>query len=426
MLESRLARATFTFPTEEFRSLPFPKSANRDGNRMKLATCFVRVEDLPNGFQDWLKVNPRVPKFDAKNKLRGPVAKAMVETLLDEPDKFALKNQGIYILAKDVSFQKEEGGLGMVTLVFDNPDAHGLANGGHTYLAIRQARAERDASDEAGEPWDAYVRLHIMEGVAEDDITELAEGLNRSMQVDDPSLANLQGRFDKIKEYLQGKQGADQIIYRQGDSGEMEIREVLSFMSLFDLEQFPDRRSHPNKLFGQQKAVLQRFTEDTDPDNKDSKHVFDRILPRLHEILVLSDKIQQKAVTRLGKLKVKESKGKGKGGDRVRSAVYRNRPAHFAGGVIGGLMHLGWLYPMLAAFRANISREAWNKGKLEWLVDPATLLDKVIDEMADVVKQENDDNRRKPAEVGRKDAAYRLCYSVVAMELAGRGLATND
>jgi hypothetical protein len=409
----------FRILTTEFRSLPFPRDSSSD-NRTKLATCFVRVEDLPDGFQQWMQVNPRVPKFDTKDKLKGPVAKAMVETLREEPEKFALKNQGIYILAKDVTFQKEEGGSGIVTITFDNPGAHGLVNGGHTYLAIRQAKDEREANGEGGEPWDAYVRLHIMQGVDEADIIELAEGLNRSMQVDDPSLENLLGSFNKIKEHLEGKPGHEQIAYKQGETGEVDIRQVLSFMGLFDLEEFQDRKSHPNKLFGQQKAVLQHFVEDTDPENPESKHVFEKILPKLHEILVLSDKIQQKAVIPLAKLKVKEKKGKG--GDRVRSAAHRNRPAHFAGGSIDGLMHLGWLYPMLAAFRANTSRDAWEKGRLEWLIDPEDLLDKVVEEMAEVVKQEHIDNKKKPAEVGRKDAAYRLCYGIVTVELAQRGL----
>jgi AIPR protein len=387
MAKSHRASVSFRILTDEFRSLPFPRTTNSNGNRTKLATCFVRVEDLPDGFESWMKVNPRVPKFDTKKQLRGPVAKAMVQTLLDEPDKFALKNQGIYILAKEVSYQKEEGGCGMVTLVFDNPSAHGLVNGGHSYMAIRQARAEREASEAAVQPWDAFVRLHIMQGVDEEDITELAEGLNRSMQVDDPSLENLKGSFDKIKEHLSEQPGHEQIAYRQGDPGEVDIRQVLSYMALFDLEQFPDRKTHPNKLFGQQKGVLQRFIEDTDPENKDSKHIFDKILPKLHEILVLADKISQKAVISLAKLKVKESKGKG--GDRVRSAGHRNRPAHFAGGTIDGLMMLGWLYPMLASFRANISREAWAEGKLAWHLDPEDLLEKVWEEMADVVKQEH-------------------------------------
>ena len=47
-----------------------------------------------------MAVNPCVPKFNKKEKLQGPVAKAMIRTLQVEPDKLALKNQGIYLLVK--------------------------------------------------------------------------------------------------------------------------------------------------------------------------------------------------------------------------------------------------------------------------------------------------------------------------------------
>jgi hypothetical protein len=42
----------------------------------------------------------------------------------------------------------------------------------------------------------------------------------------------------------------------------------------------------------------------------------------------------------------------------------------------------------------------------------------VIEEMASVVKQDHKDNKGKPAEVGRKEAAYRLCYGIMTVELA--------
>src|SRR5262245_25743659 len=121
MTQSRSPSVTFRFPTDEYRSIPFPRGTAQDAGRAKLATCFIRVADLPEGLENWMRVNPRVPKYDSKDKLRGPVAKAMVDTLLSEPDKFVLKNQGIYILAKEVSFQKEEGGHGLVKITFDDP-----------------------------------------------------------------------------------------------------------------------------------------------------------------------------------------------------------------------------------------------------------------------------------------------------------------
>ena len=76
---------------------------------------------------------------------------------------------------------------------------------------------------------------------------------------------------------------------------------------------------------------------------------------------------------------------------------------------------------MLAGFRANVSREAWEQGNFKWMVEPNDLLKAVIEEMATIVKQEHTDNKEKPAEVGRKEAAYRGCYGVLTMELAKRG-----
>lgn len=408
--------AVFRLPTDEYRALPFPHSATRTGHRARIGTCFVPVDQLPDGLDDWMEVNPRIPKKNKKDKLVGPVAKAMIRTLIEDPDKFSLKNQGIYLLANKVDFAKEDGGRGVVTVEFTDGDQHGIVNGGHTYLAIKEAALQRQAEalDQEGDPWPAYVRLHILEGIESDDIIELAEGLNRSMQVDNPSLEDLRGTFDKIKNALGGKQGEQQIAYFQGDQGDLDVQQVLAMMALFNLERYPDRKRHPNDMFGSPKRVLELFTKDA----ASAAPVFDRLLPKLHDILVLADRIQQDAVAHVGKLKVKDTKQN----NRVRSPKYKNRPAHFAGGTIGGLFPLGWLFPMLAAFRANISSTEWAKGNVVWVVDPEQLLNAVIDEMAEVIKQEHQDNLRKPAEVGRKEAAYRLCYGIVAMELAGRGL----
>lgn len=405
------------FPTSEFRVLPFPNSGSR---RMKVATCFVPVEGVPAELENWMNVNPRVPQRDRKQHLQGPVAKAMIETLLEDPELFELKNNGLYILAEEVIHEKGEGGVGVATVKLSDAEQHGLVNGGHTFLAIREAAETRAtaAEGEYPDPWNAYVRLHIMVGIEPQLITDIAEGLNRSMQVDNPSLENLRGTFDDIKQYMAGKKGEEQLAYRQGDNGEIEILHVLTCLAMLNLDEYPDRKTHPYGLFGQPKEVLRRFTEDLD---KGDKSVFNKMIPQIHDILVLTDWIQQQAMKSqvgLGRLKVSDAKKQNKAG----SPKHKGRPAYFAGGTIEGKCHRGWLYPMLAAFRANISRDAWKKGKFEWMVEPGELLKVTVDEMAQVVKTEHMDNNRKPAEVGRKEAAYRGCYGVMTMELAKRSL----
>jgi hypothetical protein len=400
----------FSLPTEEYRSLPVP-FGDSPIRRLQLATFFVPVDSLPDELRDWMEVNPRVPRFNKKEQMSGVVAKEIVRTLKEDPEKFALKNQGIYVIAEDAEFKKETGGQGRVFIRLSDPKKHGLLNGGHTFRAIREV-----AEDEAcPEPWGAYVRMHVFKADNPDAalIAEMAEGLNRSLQVDDPSLENLRGSFDKIKEQLSGKLGAEQVAYRQGDSGDIDVQQVITYMSMLNLNEFPDRRKHPHTLFGQPKAVLQSFIEEIRKENS----AFDLILPRLHEILVLTDRIQVWTAPKFGKIKISNAKKN----NRVGSATKKNLPAHFSGEKISGDVPLGFLYPMLAAFRANISHSAWQEGKFEWLTDPEGLLKDSYEEMAQIIKQEYEDNKGKPAEVGRKEAAYRGCYTVVTLVLAHKG-----
>ena len=393
--------------TAEYRALPIPFSQAIAGQTPKLGTCFVNVAELPSELAEWMHVNPRIPRLTKKSHLQGPVAKAIVETLLDEPEMMCVRNNGIFLLVDSAAFKKEAGGQGILTLKLENPELHGIVNGGHTFAAIREAAEDPDKP----EPWDAMVRLHIYEGIDVGFIADIAEGMNRSLQVDDASLENLQGTFDEIKDALKGQKGEDSIAYRQGDTQDIDIQFVLTIMAMLNHSKFPDRKTHPNKLFGQPKAVLEGFVADA--KNGSSYRI---LLPKLHDILVLSDHIQREMAARLAKLKVRNSAS----GNRVGSKKNKTLPAHFSGGTIGGHVPLGWVYPVLAAFRANIDPNRWTKGKFAWLEEPATLLKDTIDEMCEVIKQEHIENKEKPAEVGRKEAAYRGCYGIITMELARR------
>jgi hypothetical protein len=394
-------------PVDEYRSHPIPYF-NADKSSPKLGSCFVPAEALTGKLGDWLHVNPRVPSMKSRSDtLKGPVANAIVSTLMEKPEMMCLMNNGITLLVEKAVYTKNSGGKGQLSLTFSDPVHHGVANGGHTLAAIMQVAEDDDRPD----PWPAMVRLHVYEGLAPEVIPSLAEGLNRSMQVDDKSLENLRGLFNKIKDVLAGAAGADKIAYSQGDDKPVDVQQILSFMAMLNIDQFPDRKSHPNKYFGQQRKVLTDFVED-----QAGPMVYDRMLPKLHEILVLADEIQRLGVKHLPSLKVSKPSGKNTG--RVAAEVHKQRPAYFSGKKIDGFFPVGWLQPMLAAFRRNISVSAWEQGEFAWISDPFALLNEVIEEFCRVIREEHIENASKPAEVGRKEAAYRGCYAEVAVALA--------
>ena len=113
---------SFTIQTPEFRNLPIPGVPGSP----KVGDCYVRVTDLPARLDDFMEVNPRVPKRTQSGVLSGPVPKAILETLRERPSDMALKNQGIYLLVAESSFNKESGGEG--SSLFDSTIAACMAS----------------------------------------------------------------------------------------------------------------------------------------------------------------------------------------------------------------------------------------------------------------------------------------------------------
>jgi hypothetical protein len=76
----------------------------------------------------------------------------------------------------------------------------------------------------------------------------------------------------------------------------------------------------------------------------------------------------------------------------------------------------GWLYPMLAAFRANVD---WSleKRKFEWKVPLRELVPQVINDLVRVCVTEHRDNNLPPDKVGKRESTYVQCYDKIQLYL---------
>ena len=152
---------------------------------MKLGSCFIRGSELVKhlDLDKWLSVNPHTFLCERKEVLTGHVIRGIKDTLSDAPTDFALKNQGMYLLVESIGDYDRLRDGGRLQFTMSDPFSHGLCNGGHTYAAIREfaERAENPSTLE-----EVWVRLHLFEGIDPDKVPAMAEGLNRSRQVDDP------------------------------------------------------------------------------------------------------------------------------------------------------------------------------------------------------------------------------------------------
>jgi hypothetical protein len=410
---SRNAPVQFQVHVDDFRSHRIPGLANA-----KVGSCFIRGDELVKhlDLDDWLSVNPRVPVRNAKEVLTGHVIRGIRDTLSGAPADFALMNQGLYLLVESIGEYDRQRDGGCLRFTMSDSLAHGLCNGGHTYAAIR-AYAERPENPASLE--EVWVRLHLFEHIDPEKVAAMAEGLNRSRQVDDPSLMNLKGQFDDIRKALDSKPGHKEIAYKQGDPGNYYITEIIRVIMFFNCARF-DSRKHPHTLYRQQKQMLESFKGDAD----ETPSPIDLIVPHTHEILLLMDMIAQATPAACKRLKPQFELGRMKGeraGVRAGSAEHKDTPLFFLGTKMDHKIHTGWLLVMLAAFRANVD---WDlaASKFAWKMPLDELLRKVIDGLVAICVQEYRDNKAKPDEMARNQAVYDRCYKEIELALLRSGL----
>lgn len=403
----------FTILVDDFRSHRIPGLADA-----KVGTCFIRASELVANLDldKWLKVNPRVPNRNSKEVLTGHVVKGIRQTLQGSPTDFAIKNQGLFLLVARTSPYERLTQGGRLTLTLDDPDSHGLCNGGHSYAAIREYA--EDASADTSTLNEAWVRLHIFEGIESEKVTIMAEGLNVSKQVDNPSLMNLEGRFEDIKQILKGKLGANEIAYHQGHSGAYYITEIMRAMMFFNRERYNDRQ-HPSSLYRQQSQMIEMFRADSNDEKGPSPIAL--IIPHIHEILMLMDKIAKETPAAAKRLKPAFEMGRmvasnRKNGPRAGSDANKNTKLHFIDEHMSLKVPNGWLMVMLAAFRANVDWDLKNS-KFAWKVPLEKLLPEVIDDLVRVCVQEYRDNKIRPDEIARNPSVYEQCYVRVELKL---------
>ena len=138
------------------------------------------------------------------------------------------------------------------------------------------------------------------------------------------------------------------------------------------------------------------------------------------EILELSDLIRKEtpdAASRVGFKFGMMKTGKARAGAKTNK---KNVPLVFLNSTMSHRVPNGWLYPMLAAFRANVEWDL-QKRKFEWKVPLAKLVGAVIDDLVGICVTEHRDNNLQPDKVGKRESTYVQCYDKIQLYLLESG-----
>lgn len=379
--------STFRFPVKQFRSIPSPT-----GNS-KFGFFFCLANTVPRDLWDWRDVNPR------EVNRRSSVYKSIMSTLTSEPDRFHERNRGITIVASEITFDDKRQ---EVVLTLQDNKLHGVVDGAHTLDAILETQKQ---PPEGG--WPANVLIKAIVGVDADQIAEIAGGLNTSQQVDLKSLENLRQHFSELQQAISNEPYADSVAYMMNENKPVDVRELLYYLAVFDISEYSDKH-HPVALFGRKEGIVRRFAEQAQsPQAGDSFRI---LISKAPEILRLRDVIEKNA------LKFSVGNYKTGKGLRVRSGPNRDNPLIFLNETVDGKIPLGWIMPMLAAFRANV---LWNKpkGSFSWIVPLDELVDSCIEQLVLGIRDVHEQENSRPEYVGRNSLAWRMSYNTVSQAI---------
>jgi len=334
---------THSFRVAETRRVKHPIFPEIDKHYM-----LVRAKDLPEGIRK--DANAR-----EATGLRRLVYRDVQKSLMDKSlaGRFDLKNKGIVILAQSVNKKGED--------IYEVKigDGQGIVDGGHTYEIICGANVGDNV------PEDQYVEVQVRTGVPADMITEISSGLNTGIAVKPHSIANLDGKFDWIKDELRNQPYFSRIAWRESDDGDYDVRDIIAVLEAMNVFDFPnDSGNHPIAAYEAINRVSKKFSEDADEHMDDvTQSKYHRLRPILREALGLFDTIRRdfrdvynKNCGNAGALDIMEKSASGKLWDFP--FAHHLSDSEFR-------LTKGGLFPIFATFRNKVSINP-DTGDAEW------------------------------------------------------------
>ena len=381
-------RKTMYVKENSFRKLDDPFN-----DVAKKYVFYVKICDVPEGIP--MATNPR------DQKLTSGVAQAIKESLESNDGFFHLKNRGIVLSAKSCTYNNKTK---EVTINFTDDMLHGNIAGGHTYKIV---------CDHRNSGLDQYVQFEVMTGV-EDIIEKLAEARNTSVQVDEKSMAELQQKFDPIKEGLEGMPFFTRIAFKQNQQAfddvtnkrlkMIDAREVVSIINMFNIDKF-DAMNHPIKAYSSKAKMLELYL-----NNPDSYRRYVNIMP---DIFDLYDAVETEFATAFNET----------GGRYGRKKYSGYKDGNIIGTSKFGLHDIyykipdGLIYPAVAAFRSLVVLNQ-ETDKYEWKngVNPISVWDRCKSSITSQIMNFASAIGDNPNAVGKDSNIWNLAYMTVLLQ----------
>ena len=384
------------FKTKSFRKIPNPfyNSENAiDSSEMYIMICDVK--DVPKDIP--MDTNPREQKFTTG------VAKKIKFTLINEKQhNFYLLNRGLTISAKSVKYDNKND---IATIEFEDFDVHGNIDGGHTYKIILKEQDDLDYGDQ-------FVKIEVLTGI-EDMFQELASARNTSVPVQDKSIAELENRFNIIKEAIATEPYVNNIYFKENDKGDIDVVDIISILNLFNIDKYSNKNENPIISYSGKGQCIKNYINIHKQygDTKDNPYV------KMKGVMVDIFKLYDHLEKNMRKYYSNGISNKRYGlvtGVTVRKEGKAAFKTKFYKENIDYLTPNGFLYPILAAFRILLKER---NGVYKWVLDPFQVMDKIGAELVSNTISMSRELGNNPNATGKNKTLWMNLYMTVCMEL---------
>ena len=385
------------FPVSSFRKVPNPYRKTFIGDpkpEMFIAIC--DVTELPDNIP--MGTNPR------EQKLTTAVPKKIKASLLDETNlDFYLLNRGLLLSVANVSFDFNSSEL---SLEFRDEDFHGNIDGGHTYKIIKENREQLEKGKQ-------FVKIEILKGI-EDIFQRLAAARNTSTQVQDKSIAELEGRFDLIKDAITGAPYSNDIFFRENEEGRIDVADILSILYMFNLDLYPNDNNtkFPTSSYCAKKKCIDTYIKLHKDFGNKIVNPYVKMQPIVQDIFKLYDHIEKnmgkyyREQNPVGKYGLTKGVVPAKAGKPCKTKFFENDMDYQS--------PAGFIYPILGAFRALL-RENPDTNMYEWIKNPVAVADSVGPELVSSTIDTSRSLGNNPQSVGKYTGNWKTLYQSVKL-----------
>jgi len=385
------------FKTKSFRKIPNPfynLNNYMDNSEMYIMICDVKEipKDIP------METNPR------EQNLNTGVAKKIKASLTNErSNNFYLLNRGLTISAKSVKYDNKND---LVTIEFENDEVHGDIDGGHTYKIILEEQENLDYEEQ-------FVKIEILTGV-EDIFQELAAARNTSVQVQDKSIAELEDRFDIIKQAIEKEPYIKNIYFKENDTGDIDVTDIVSILNLFNIDKYPNKSENPIISYTGKGQCIKNYINIHKEFGDSIQNPYSKMKYVMKDIFKLYDYLEKNmrkfysngiSNKKYGAITGVNTRKDGK--DPFKTKFYKEDIEHSTPN--------GFIYPILGAFRALL-KENENK-HYEWKKDPFMVMDKIGAELVSNTINMSRELGNNPNATGKNKTLWMNLYMIVCMEL---------